>query len=73
MDISGNVGEWTTSEWTYDLCDEPPCVGYFGSDLMVVKGGGTDMGPELKARHPYTPWTRSFFVGFRCVKNVKGN
>jgi len=71
MDMSGNVGEWTTSEWTYDLCDEPPCVGYFGSDLVVVKGGGTDMGPELKARHPYTPWTHSFFVGFRCVKNVK--
>ena len=72
MDMSGNVGEWTTSEWTYDLCDKPPCVGYFGSDLMVVKGGGYLMGPELKARHPYTPWTHSFFVGFRCVKSVKG-
>jgi len=72
MDMSGNVGEWTTSEWTYDLCDEPPCIGYFGSDLVVVKGGGYLMGPELKARHPYTPWTHSFFVGFRCVKSVKG-
>ncbi len=70
MDMSGNVGEWTTSEWNYDLCVEPPCEGYFGSDLVVVKGGGTDTGPELKTRHPYTPWTHSFFTGFRCVKDV---
>jgi len=71
MDMSGNVTEWTTSEWTYDLCVTPPCTGYFGSDLVVTKGGGTDMGPELKTRHPYTPWTHSFFTGFRCVKSVK--
>jgi len=71
MDMSGNVTEWTTSEWTYDLCVTPPCEGYFGSDLVVTKGGGTDMGPELKTRHPYTPWTHSFFTGFRCVKSVK--
>ncbi|HNW83151.1 MAG TPA: hypothetical protein PKG52_09695, partial [bacterium] len=60
-----------TSEWSYDLCETPPCEGYFGSDLVVTKGGGTDMGPELKTRHPYTPWTHSFFTGFRCVKSVK--
>ncbi len=70
-DMSGNVQEWTTSEWTYDLCVTPPCVGYFGSDLVVAKGGGYLTGPELKTRHPYTPWTHSFFTGFRCVKSVK--
>ncbi|MDX9806851.1 MAG: SUMF1/EgtB/PvdO family nonheme iron enzyme [bacterium] len=70
MDMSGNVSEWTTSEWTYDLCVEPPCEGYFGSDLVVAKGGGYLTGPELKTRHPYTPWTHSFFTGFRCVKDV---
>jgi len=72
MDMSGNVGEWTTSEWNYELCDEPPCEGHFGSDLVVVKGGGYLMRPDLKKRNPYTPWTHSFFVGFRCVKSVKG-
>ncbi|HPS31159.1 MAG TPA: SUMF1/EgtB/PvdO family nonheme iron enzyme, partial [bacterium] len=71
MDMSGNVAEWTTSEWSYDLCETPPCEGYFGSDMVVVKGGGTDMGPELKTRHPFTPWTHSFYTGIRCMKDVK--
>ena len=70
MDISGNVSEWTTSEWTQDLCDNPPCQGKFGEDLVVVKGGGYFSGPELKTRYPRTPWTHSFYTGFRCVKDI---
>ena len=71
MDMSGNVSEWTTSEWTKNLCDTSPCHGKFGEDLIVSKGGGYFSGPELKTRYPRTPWTHSFFTGFRCVKDVK--
>ena len=71
MDMSGNVSEWTTSEWTKDLCDDPPCQGKFGNDLIVTKGGGYfNGGPELKIRRPNTPWTHSFSTGFRCVKDI---
>ena len=71
MDMSGNVSEWTISEWTKDLCDDPPCKGKFGRDLIVVKGGGDWSGAELATRYPWTPWTHSFRVGFRCVKDIK--
>ena len=71
MDMSGNVSEWTTSEWTKNLCDTSPCHGKFGEDLIVSKGGGYFSGPELKTRYPRTPWTHSFFTGFRCVKDIK--
>ena len=70
MDMSGNVSEWTTSEWTKNLCDNPPCHGKFGSDLVVSKGGAYTMGPELATRYPWTPWSHSFKVGFRCVKDI---
>ena len=71
MDMSGNVSEWTTSEWTKNLCDTSPCHGKFGEDLIVSKGGGYFSGPELKTRYPRTPWTHSFFTGFRCVKDIE--
>ena len=72
MDMSGNVTEWTTSEWTKSLCETPPCSGKFGNDLVVTKGAGYfNGGPELKIRRPNTPWSHSFFVGFRCVKDIK--
>ena len=70
MDMSGNVSEWTTSEWTPQLCDFPPCQGDFGNDLVVTKGGELWEGPELGARYPRTPWIHSFRVGFRCVKDI---
>ena len=70
MDMSGNVTEWTTSEWTKNLCDNPPCHGKFGEDLVVTKGGGDWSGAELSTRYPWTPWTHSFRVGFRCVKDI---
>ena len=70
MDMSGNVTEWTTSEWTKDLCETPPCSGKFGNDLIVTKGGGMWSGAELVTRYPWTPWTHSFRVGFRCVKDI---
>ena len=71
MDMSGNVSEWTTSEWTKNLCDTPPCSGKFGEDLVVTKGGAYTSGPELVTRYPATPWTHSFFIGFRCVKDIE--
>ena len=72
MDMSGNVSEWTTSEWTKNLCETPPCHGKFGSDLVVTKGGGYfNGGPELKIRRPSTPWSHSFSTGFRCVKDIE--
>ena len=71
MDMSGNVSEWTTSEWTKNLCDTPPCHGKFGNDLIVTKGGAYTMGPELATRYPATPWSHSFFIGFRCVRNIE--
>ena len=71
MDMSGNVSEWTTSEWTKKLCETPPCSGKFGEDLVVVKGGGDWSGAEIATRYPWTPWTHSFFTGFRCVKDIK--
>ena len=71
LDMSGNVSEWTTSEWTKSLCDTPPCHGKFGSDLVVSKGAGYfNGGPELKIRRPNTPWSHSFSTGFRCVKDI---
>ena len=71
MDMSGNVSEWTTSEWTAELCETPPCSGKFGNDLVVTKGGGYfNGGPELKIRRPNTPWSHSFSTGFRCVKDI---
>ena len=70
MDMSGNVSEWTTSEWNNELCETPPCNGFFGGNLFVIKGGGFHIGPELKTRHYTTPWTHSFFTGFRCVKDI---
>ncbi|MBP5590766.1 SUMF1/EgtB/PvdO family nonheme iron enzyme [bacterium] len=71
MDMSGNVTEWTTSEWTKNLCETPPCHGKFGSDLVVTKGGGYfNGGPELKIRRPNTPWSHSFSTGIRCVKDI---
>ena len=70
MDMSGNVTEWTTSEWTKNLCDTPPCHGKFGQDLVVSKGGGDWSGAELATRYPWTPWTHSFRIGFRCVKDI---
>ena len=71
MDMSGNVSEWTSSEWTPQLCDFPPCQGDFGNDLVVTKGGGYFSGAELKTRYYSTPWNHSFFVGFRCVKDIE--
>ncbi|MBO7126446.1 SUMF1/EgtB/PvdO family nonheme iron enzyme [bacterium] len=71
MDMSGNVSEWTTSEWIPQLCDTPPCHGDFGRDIVVAKGGGYLSGAELKTRYYSTPWTHSFFVGFRCVKDIE--
>ena len=71
MDMSGNVTEWTTSEWTPKLCDIPPCHGDFGNDLVVTKGGELWEGPELAERYPRTPWIHSFRVGFRCVKDAE--
>ena len=72
MDMSGNVSEWTTSEWTKNLCETPPCHGKFGSDLVVTKGGGYfNGGPELKIRRPNTPWSHSFSTGIRCVKDIE--
>ncbi len=71
MDMSGNVSEWTTSEWTKNLCDTPPCEGKFGQDLVVTKGGAYTMGPELATRYQATPWSHSFFIGFRCVRNIE--
>ena len=70
MDMSGNVSEWTTSEWTKSLCETPPCKGKFGNDLVVTKGGRYFSGAELKTRYYSTPWIHSFFVGFRCVKDI---
>ena len=70
VDMSGNVSEWTTSEWSSKLCDTLPCKGLFGKDLVVIKGGGFRIGPELKKRHYSTPWTHSFYTGFRCVKDI---
>ena len=70
MDMSGNVNEWTTSEWTAELCESQLCEGEFGKDLVVVKGGGDWSGAELATRYPWTPWTHSFRVGFRCVKDI---
>ena len=71
MDMSGNVSEWTTSEWTKSLCETPPCKGKFGNDLVVTKGGRYFSGAELKTRYYSTPWNHSFFTGFRCVKNIE--
>ena len=71
MDMSGNVSEWTTSEWTKNLCDTPPCHDKFGEDLVVSKGGGDWSGPELATRYPKTPWSHSFFTGFRCIKDIE--
>ena len=71
MDMAGNVSEWTTSEWTPELCETPPCTGKFREDLVVAKGGTYTNGPELKTRYYSTPWTHSFFVGFRCVKDIE--
>ena len=70
MDMSGNVTEWTTSEWTAELCEIPACHGKFGNDLIVTKGGGDWSGAELVTRYPWTPWTHSFRVGFRCIKGI---
>ena len=71
MDMSGNVTEWTTSEWTKNLCEKPPCEGKFGKDLVVSKGGEEWSGAELAARYPWTPWTHSFRIGFRCIKDIE--
>ena len=71
MDMAGNVSEWTSSEWTPELCETPPCTGKFREDLVVAKGGTYTNGPELKTRYYSTPWTHSFFIGFRCVKDIE--
>lgn len=73
LDMAGNVFEWTTS-W-YDAYPGAPIkFPEYGRELKVIRGGGFD-GYEVVARTHYRsvtyPGTRSEWIGFRCVKDVK--
>jgi|GEM_PF-1076289 len=68
-DMAGNISEWTASPWTPEGLDgEAP----WGNDLMVRKGCNVNdyVHSAVDHREPVTPWTASFFVGFRCVKDM---
>ena len=70
FDMSGNVAEWTTS-----VVESPESKDYF---LRIVKGGawGGAFGQgDLQALNPnasqaVAEWTRSFLIGFRCVRDA---
>ena len=64
-DLSGNVAEWTASDWRprYDAAPD--------STNKAVRGGGfNSTAPELRsaARRPAPLEHRNPLVGFRCVK-----
>jgi len=70
-DLAGNISEWTASPWTPEGLDGEAT---WGNDLMVTKGCNVNdyVYNAVDHRDPITPWTASFFVGFRCVKDMPG-
>jgi formylglycine-generating enzyme required for sulfatase activity len=73
LDMSGNVYEWTAS-WYDAYPDAPIRFPEFGEQMKVIRGGGFD-GYESIYRTFYRsvafPGSRSEWIGFRCVKDVK--
>jgi formylglycine-generating enzyme required for sulfatase activity len=73
LDMAGNVFEWTQS-W-YDAYPNATIkFPEYGEVMKVIRGGGFDGGESL-ARTYYRsvafPATRSEWIGFRCVQDVK--
>ncbi|RJO66496.1 MAG: hypothetical protein C4523_12285 [Myxococcales bacterium] len=74
-DLGGNVNEWTSSPWTPESLD---AEARWGNDVVVVKGGSWRFGASwslndshVDGRFPATPWSPSFFTGFRCVQGLE--
>ncbi len=73
-DMSGNVWEWTCSEYTREYNGEEQRCAEEAHDspiFMVVRGGGWNAGPDrmrVAYRNWESPWARLSTWGFRLVK-----
>jgi formylglycine-generating enzyme required for sulfatase activity len=73
MDLAGNVFEWTSS-WFDAYPNSPTKQPDFGTKLKVVRGGAWISGQLLSQswyRAVNRPQSRTEWIGFRCVKDVK--
>ncbi|WGZ92436.1 MAG: SUMF1/EgtB/PvdO family nonheme iron enzyme [Candidatus Thiothrix putei] len=71
-DTSGNVWEWTCSEWKPELGDDAKqCAGEGASVRRVIRGGSWNDSPDWvrsSARLRLYPDFRNDFVGFRVLR-----
>jgi formylglycine-generating enzyme required for sulfatase activity len=73
LDMAGNVLEWV-SDWYMAYPEAPRTFPEYGTTYKVARGGGFSGFNSITRtyyRSVARPSTRSEWIGFRCVKDVK--